>query len=238
MIDWVGLTESLASSSWLYLILMSVSLLDSFLPLIPSEPVIIIAGVFAASGVTNVALVIAATAIGAFLGDQIPYAFGRRLSFAVERRLPPGSKRRATHNWISRHLHTRGGFILVSTRFIPVGRYLVTITSGTVRYNYRNYLLFTLIGGTAWSAYTVMTGYVGGVLFQDNALLAFAVGVGLAVLLSGVMEVIGRVRVRRSSLAADGDLAGEGGVPGHGSTPAEGGVPGDGLEGVTDVRER
>ena len=200
VIDWVGLTESLAASHWLYLILISVSLLDSFLPLIPSEPVIIIAGVFAATGVTNLALVIAATALGAFLGDQIPYAFGRRLSFVLEKRLPPGSKRRATHNWISRHLHTRGGFILVSTRFIPVGRYLVTITSGTVRYNYRNYIVFTIIGGTAWSAYTVLTGYVGGVLFQDNALLAFGVGLGLALILSGVMELIRRLHMRRNGV--------------------------------------
>jgi membrane-associated protein len=88
----------------------------------------------------------------------------------------------------------------VSTRFIPVGRYLVTITSGTVRYNYRNYVLFTIIGGTAWGAYTVLTGYVGGVLFQDNALLAFGVGVALAVVLSGVMELIRRVSIRRSAV--------------------------------------
>ncbi|MFG1608049.1 DedA family protein [Actinoplanes sp. NPDC049265] len=196
MIDWVVLTESLGSSWWLYLILMSVSLLDSFLPLIPSEPVIILAGVFAATGATNLALVIVATSVGAFLGDQIPYAFGRGLGGRVLKRLRPGTRRRATHDWLSRNLDARGGFVLVSTRFIPVGRYLVTITTGMVRYSYRRYVLFTAIGGTAWGAYTVMTGYVGGVLFQDNALLAFLVGIGLAVLVSGVMEVIRRVRAR------------------------------------------
>ncbi|GLY93890.1 DedA family protein [Actinoplanes sp. NBRC 103695] len=196
MIDWVELTESLGSSPWLYLILLSVSLLDSFLPLIPSEPVIIIAGVFAATGSVNLVLVIGATAVGAFLGDQIPYALGRRLSLRIGKRLPPGSRRRATHDWISRHLAARGGFVLVSTRFVPVGRYLVTVTTGMVRYDYRKFMLFTLLGGTAWSAYTVMTGYLGGVLFQDNALLAFAVGLGLALVLSGVLEVIRRVRTR------------------------------------------
>lgn len=196
MIDWVELTESLGSSPWLYLILMSVSLLDSFLPLIPSEPVIIIAGVFAATGSVNLVLVIGATAVGAFLGDQVPYALGRRLSHRIGKRLPPGSRRRATHEWISRQLDARGGFVLVSTRFVPVGRYLVTVTTGMVRYNYRKFMLFTLLGGTAWSAYTVMTGYLGGVLFQDNALLAFAVGLGLALVLSGVLEVIRRVRAR------------------------------------------
>jgi membrane-associated protein len=196
MIDWVELTESLAASPWLYLILMTVSLLDSFLPLVPSEPVIIIAGVFAAGGVTNLGLVIAATAVGAFLGDQVPYAIGRRLSGSVERHLPPGSKRRATHDWISRRLETRGGLVLISTRFIPVGRYLVTITTGMVRYDYRSFVLFTVLGGTAWSAYTVLTGYVGGVLFQDNALLAFAVGLGLALVLTGVLELIRKIRSR------------------------------------------
>ncbi|URN00791.1 DedA family protein [Actinomadura madurae] len=196
MIDWVELTESMGTSWWLYLILMSVSLLDSFLPLIPSEPVIIIAGVFAATGSTNLTLVIAATAVGAFLGDQIPYALGRRLSARVQKRLPDGSRRRATHDWISRHLDLRGGFVLVSTRFIPVGRYLVTVTTGMVRYDYRRYVLFTAVGGTAWSAYTVLTGYLGGVLFQENALLAFLVGLGLALVMSGVMEVTRRVRAR------------------------------------------
>ena len=196
MIDWVELTESLAASPWLYLVLMSVSLLDSFLPLVPSEPVIIIAGVLAATGSTNLVLVIGATAIGAFLGDQVPYALGRRLSGKVEKGLPPGSKRRTTHDWISRQLDARGGFVLVSTRFIPVGRYIVTVTTGMVRYSYRHYVLFTVLGGTAWSAYTVLTGYLGGVLFQDNALLAFGVGLGLALVLSGAMEVIRRVRTR------------------------------------------
>jgi membrane-associated protein len=196
MIDWVELTESLGTSWWLYLVLVSVSLLDSFLPLIPSEPVIILAGVFAATGSTNLWLVIAATAVGAFLGDQIPYALGRRLGARVLNRLRPGTRRRATHDWLSRNLDARGGFVLVSTRFIPVGRYLVTITTGMVRYSYRRYVLFTAIGGTAWSAYTVLTGYLGGVLFQDNALLAFLVGLGLALLVSGMMEVIRRVRAR------------------------------------------
>jgi membrane-associated protein len=46
----------------------------------------------------------------------------------------------------------------------------------------------------------VLTGYVGGVLFQDNALLAFGVGVGLAVVLSGAMELIRRVGIRRSGV--------------------------------------
>ncbi len=76
MIDWLTLTESLITSPWLYAVLIAVSLLDSFLPLIPSEPVVIVAGVYAATEQTDIVLVIAATTLGAFLGDLFPYGSG------------------------------------------------------------------------------------------------------------------------------------------------------------------
>ena len=197
MIDWQELARSLASSPWLYVILICVSLLDSFLPLIPSEPVIIVAGVYAATGQTNLAAVIMATAAGAFLGDLVPYGIGRTLNKGLMKRLPPGSKRRRTHDWLAAELARRGGFVLVSTRFIPVGRYLATLTTGMVGYPFATYVFFTGIAAIAWSSYTVLSGYVGGVLFQDNPLLGVAVGVGLALVVTMAVEVVRHVRRRK-----------------------------------------
>lgn len=82
MPDWINLAESLIASPALYAVLIAVSLLDSFLPLIPSEPVVIIAGVAGATGQTNIMLVIASTAAGAFLGDLVPYSIGRLMGNA------------------------------------------------------------------------------------------------------------------------------------------------------------
>ena len=168
MPDWQELARTFASSPWLYVILIAVSLLDSFLPLIPSEPVVIVAGVYAATGETHLVAVIAATAAGAFLGDLVPYGIGRVLDKRLMERLPAGSMRRRTHDRLAAELARRGGFVLVSTRFIPVGRYLATLTTGMVGYPLPGYALFTGIAALAWSSYTVLTGYAGGVLFQDN----------------------------------------------------------------------
>jgi membrane-associated protein len=94
VIDWLGLAESLITSPWLYAVLIAVSFLDSFLPLIPSEPVVIVAGVYAGTGQTDIVLVIAATTLGAFLGDLLPYTVGRLLGARVlARRLTPPSSR-------------------------------------------------------------------------------------------------------------------------------------------------
>lgn len=203
MIDWLRLAESLITSPWLYVVLVAVSCLDSFLPLIPSEAVVIVAGVYAATGQTDIVLVIAATALGAFLGDLIPYTVGRLLGVRVLKRLPPGTRRRAAHDWFTRELDARGGFILVTTRFIPVGRYLATLSTGLVGYPLGKYMLFVGFATTTWSAYTALTGYLGGVVFQENTLLAIAVGIGLAFVVTGVIEVARHIRRRRSGVAPE-----------------------------------
>ncbi|MDX3658942.1 DedA family protein [Streptomyces sp. ID05-26A] len=200
MIDWLRLAESLISSPWLYAVLIAVSFLDSFLPLIPSEPVVIIAGVYAATGQTDIVLVIAATTLGAFLGDLVPYTAGRLFDARLLKRLPPGSKRRAAHDWFARELDARGGFILVTTRFIPVGRYLATLSTGLVGFPLRKYVLFVAFATASWSAYTALTGYLGGVLFQENTLLAIAVGIGLALVVTGFIEFVRRLRHRGNAV--------------------------------------
>ncbi|NGY62577.1 DedA family protein [Lentzea sp. NEAU-D13] len=198
MIDWLRLAESLISSPWLYAVLIAVSFLDSFLPLIPSEPVVIVAGVYAATGQTDLVLVIAATTLGAFLGDLVPYTAGRLFGTRLLKRLPPGTRRRAAHDWFSRELDARGGFILVTTRFIPVGRYLATLSTGLVGFPLGKYMMFVACATASWSTYTALTGYLGGVLFQENTLVAIAVGVGLAFVVTGFIEVVRRVRHRRN----------------------------------------
>ncbi|MFF8101867.1 DedA family protein [Streptomyces sp. NPDC016640] len=203
MPDWVDLAESLIASPALYAVLIAVSLLDSFLPLIPSEPVVIIAGIAGATGQTNIMLVIAATTVGAFLGDLVPYSIGRWMGERALKRLPVGTKRRKTYDWFERELALRGGFVLVSTRFIPVGRYLATGTAGVVGYPLRRFMLYVAISTFTWSAYTALSGYLGGVFFQENTLLSVAVGVGLAFSVTGAVELSRYIRRRKNPVDPD-----------------------------------
>lgn len=188
MIDWLGLAEGLIASPWLYLVLIAVSLLDSFLPAIPSEPVIVTAGVYAATGETQLLPVIVATALGAFLGDMVPYGLGRVMADRVLERLPVGTRRRRAHDWLRSELEVRAGYVLITSRFIPIGRYLVTLTAGITRLRWPKFAGYTVMSCAAWSAYTVLAGYAGGTLFQDNTLVGIAVGMGLAVLTTAAVE--------------------------------------------------
>ena len=161
---------------------------------------VIAAGVYAAAGEADLLWVVVATAAGAFLGDLVPYGLGRALKDRVLKRLPPGSKRRRTHDWLAAELARRGGFVLVSTRFIPVGRYLATLTTGIVGYPFRNYVLFTGIAAVAWSTYTVLSGFVGGLLFQDNPVLGIGVGVGVGFVVTFALEAVRHFRQKRRAI--------------------------------------
>ena len=187
MINWLQLADELTSSPWLYLILIVVSLLDSFLPAVPSEPVVVVAGVAAATGDANLILVVAATAVGAFAGDTIPYGVGRVAADPILRRLLPDTRRRRAYDWIHSELDTRAGYVLITSRFIPVGRYLVTLCAGITRLRWPKFATYTAISVAAWSTYTVLAGSLGGAAFQDNPLLAVGAGFALALLVSGAI---------------------------------------------------
>jgi membrane protein DedA with SNARE-associated domain len=75
-----------STSPWFYLIIFSVALLDSVVPIVPSESMVIVGGVAAGLGDLYIPLVIVIAAAGAFLGDNLSYLIGRRASAFFDRR--------------------------------------------------------------------------------------------------------------------------------------------------------
>src|SRR5919106_3252237 len=72
------LVEGAMGSPWVYLALFAFAAIDAFFPIVPSESLVISAGVFAASGSEpDLIPIILAAAAGAFLGDHISYFIGR-----------------------------------------------------------------------------------------------------------------------------------------------------------------
>ena len=62
-----SLTEYVSGSPWTYAFLFAVSALDVIIPLVPSETLVVTAGVLASSGDMSLPLVIVCGALGAFL---------------------------------------------------------------------------------------------------------------------------------------------------------------------------
>lgn len=183
--DWV---VSLGSTPWVYLALYAFCVVDGFFPPVPSESLVIaLAATWASVGVPNAWLVALAATVGAFTGDQVAYAIGRRTELRRWRpfRHPNG---RAVLDWAERTLHQRGVSFIVTARFVPVGRVAVNMTAGSLRFPRRRFVPITLLAAVLWAAYGVAIGVFAGTWFRDQPLLAVAVGIGLGLGLGFLLD--------------------------------------------------
>ena len=92
--------------------------------------------------------------------------------------------------------------ILVVARYVPGGRTAVTLTMGAVGYRLRSFSLFAAVAAVSWALYGALLGYVGGVAFEDDPLKGVAVGLGLALGVTGAVEAVRFARRRRGAVDA------------------------------------
>lgn len=202
---WLG---DLMSSDVVYPILFLISMVDAVVPVFPSEAPLIMAGVYAASeGHPNVFLVLLSAGLGALIGDHLNYYIGRSVAGRIDR-LPPGGRRAKAVATAKRLLETRGGMALVIARFIPWGRIATTLVFGAMRYPRARFTLFDSLGVTAWALHGTLMGYIGGATFAHDPVMGLVFGLGLAVAVSVVIEIvrwwIHRRRARAQTAAAEG----------------------------------
>jgi len=191
------LTHELMSSWWLYLALFGFATLDGFFPAIPSETLVVTAGVFAALGEPNLYGVIATAAAGAFVGDHVSYLLGRGAGGRLLARFKEGTKRHAMTLWARKALAERGGLVLVVARYVPGGRTAVTLTMGAVRYPLRSFSFFAGLAALIWGLYCSLVGYLGGKAFEDNPIKGVILGIGLALTVTLIVEVVRHQRGKR-----------------------------------------
>ena len=121
--DWLDRTSG---HKWFLAVILVIALLDSVIPVVPSETCVIIGGVAAGLGTQNLLAVIAAGAIGAFLGDNCAYMIGLRASDWFRRRAERKPKFARKLAWAHLQIVERGGLLLITARFIPGGRTVLT----------------------------------------------------------------------------------------------------------------
>ncbi len=172
--------------------------LDAVLPVLPSETVIITLGVATAgSADPRIALLVLASAAGAFLGDNLSYLLGRRFGPHVERRFFRGVQGAQRRAWAERSLDRYGMPLIVVCRFVPGGRTAVTLSCGIVGYPRRRFVVATAAAGLIWAAYSFFIGRLGGRAFEDRPWAGLLLALGITIAVSGLIEAIRRIRSAR-----------------------------------------
>jgi len=188
--------EEFSANWWFLLVIFVIALLDSILPIVPGETLVIIGGVAAGQGTQALWLVIAAGAVGAFLGDNLAYLLGRRFSDRVNAWADQSVTRRARLDAADRQIKIRGGMLLITARFIPGGRTILTVSSGLTGQPWRWFALWVATATTIWASYAALLGFFFGQTFEDNHTLAFWLAFAAALTITALIEVVRWLRHR------------------------------------------
>lgn len=178
------LITDIASPTWAYVALLGLLVADAFVPVIPTQAVMITSGALTVYGGLSLPLTIAVGALGVFAGDLACYLIGRGAPDRREaRHAVPGRARRVAGR-VTRGLREPGPLVILLCRFVPGGRMAACFSAGRSRYPYRLFLLYEAAAAAGWATYGALVGHLGGTALTQSAwrlaVIAAAAAAGFA----------------------------------------------------------
>jgi membrane protein DedA with SNARE-associated domain len=186
---------------WMTLALVGVTTLP---PLVPNSALIATAGALAAAGRIPLPLLLLTVAGSALAGDALVYWLGRRTGRRTRRWLSASPRRTAALEWTADNVQRYGVPFVIAVRFLPSGRIVGGLATGTVGYSARRFVLGSGVAELLWAGYSVGVGYWGGsapVGMLSGALIGLGASVVLAGIAGAAQWVLGRGSTGRRATA-------------------------------------
>jgi membrane-associated protein len=128
-------------------------------PFLPGDSLLVVAGIYAAKGDLDIALLNAIMIPAAIAGDACSYYLGHKagpkmFSRPRSRFFKPELVERA-HAFYEKH----GGKAIFIARFVPIVRTYVPVIAGIAKMPYRRFALYNIAGGASWILSMSLLGY-------------------------------------------------------------------------------
>lgn len=171
---------------------------------LPGDSLLITAGLFAARGDFDIAMLNVTLIAAAIIGDATGYWIGRRTGKALYSRPDSFFFRREhlriTHEFYEKH----GGKTIVLARFMPIVRTFAPMVAGVAEMGYRHFAIYNVLGGMLWVMSMTLGGYFLGQVVPDvekNIHYVIAVVIFLSLLPPGIAWLKARMQQRRAPSA-------------------------------------
>lgn len=135
---------------------------------LPGDSLLVVAGLFAATGQLNVAVLLSSLFVAAVVGDAVGYYTGATMGPRLFKR-QKSLLFRPSHLQRAHHFYEKyGGKTIIIARFVPVVRTFAPIVAGAAQMPYRKFVVFNIAGGFLWVFSMILTGYFLGTLLRDK----------------------------------------------------------------------
>jgi membrane protein DedA with SNARE-associated domain len=174
---------------------------------VPGETMLVTAAIYAGTtGRLSIVLVIAASAAGAIVGDNIGYTIGRTGGYRLVKRYGRYIRLEENRLRLGEYLfHKHGSKVVFFGRFISVLRIFAAFLAGVNRMHWRRFLIFNAAGGIIWST---LYGVAAFLLGQQLLRLSGRVDLVLAIIgVAVIIAVIVFLRRNEARLQREADQA-------------------------------
>jgi membrane-associated protein len=182
-----------ATGDWAYLAVFMLVFGDAICALLPGETTLNAASTLAAQGSLDLGLVMLAGALGAIVGDSALYWIARRGAKRIEPQLEQARKNDKVQAALA-FMGSSARVLLVAGRYVPGLRFAVNATMGLSAYPYRQFLLWSSIGGTLWSVYTCGLAYLVGTALSEFPLASVVISGAVTTVMIAVLFFVVRRR--------------------------------------------
>lgn len=127
-------------------------------PFLPGDSLLFAAGSLAALGSLDPHLLFVLITVAAIIGDFVNYSIGK---FSGDKILASNSRfiKRENIEKTDKFYEKHGGKTIILARFIPIVRTFAPFVAGTAKMNYRNFLIYNVVGAILWAGIFVYAGY-------------------------------------------------------------------------------
>ena len=192
--------------SYTYLLLFVIVFCETGLvvtPILPGDSLLFAAGAFAALDTLNVGYLYLILAVAAILGDTVNYSVGHFLGREAFEKYPRIFKKKyldQTHAFFEKY----GGKTIIYARFVPIVRTFAPFVAGAGTMTYVKFISYNVIGGLAWVAVCVFSGYFFGNLpFVKKNFSLVIIAIVLLSILPAVVEYLRHRRDAKRAAAPD-----------------------------------
>jgi membrane-associated protein len=135
---------------------------------LPGDSLLVVAGLFAATGKLSLAILLSTLFLAAVIGDAVGFYTGAKIGPRIFSRkeslfFKPSHLQKA-HSFYEKY----GGKTIVIARFVPFVRTFAPIVAGAAQMRYRDFIFFNIAGGFLWVFSMVLSGYFLGNLLKSR----------------------------------------------------------------------
>ncbi len=201
-IDPNKLLESFGTIGLILIIFAESGLLIGFF--LPGDSLLVTAGLLASAGKLNLAVILVGCFVAAVVGDQVGYAFGKKVGPSIFKR--PNS-RLFKHEHVARanrFFEEHGPKTIVMARFVPVVRTFAPILAGVGTMPYRTFLAYNIFGGLLWAVGVTLIGYFLGDAIGPDKIDSYLLPIiGVVIVLSLIPPLLEYRKHRKAQSQSD-----------------------------------